>query len=540
MKTLTDRIKEIVEGQDLIFLRATDPEANIEVDQIDLSLGKAIVLFNTLPAVQVVASPLSGYTYREMPINIQVLKIDELDSTTYAGDTLRQECGEIAEKLYDLISRDDAIDLDPAVPLDGYDSNYSDQVRIYDKILTGVELTFTLPMTRRSFFCGGTLLEDYVLSHFQPGVNGHVDILSEEQSLPVMLISKLDLNGVDRSAEILGLVGKVMTITDAGGVTNSYKFTAAPIDAGNTYIFDGDQSMIARVVFTEKFNLPDAQPGNIAATFSYKSAPNFAAPALTATPVSDTEILLSWDGDTPGGWNLYDSALELIASVPGSTHTYLLSGLLPSTLYQNFHVFGTSSDNATPKSNYADAETDTPVIPPPPIPWEYPQDFIDSGNYFRANNEMVIFQEGETGNAVVQAGNYQGFQFMTQQTNGAFGADFYKNGVREFGIRVETTGDISLIHPGGTDTFLDVSFPWDSTFTRAHYWVIYEARFIAAGQIKFTAYYMPPNYYPSRAGVFEKDLGTYATAETGFDMRVYASQTNRQTYLLNYLKNYIP
>lgn len=129
-----------------MYLRATDLDANISVDGIDLS-GKTIVLFNNLPEV-VNAVSQSGAVTRAWPIEIKVLQLALLDDTTKQSDVIRDVCLEIADEIWDKV----AVHQDIPDAFE-YGINFLNDLKIYDKTMTGCSLTFVLNTQRTSYKC---------------------------------------------------------------------------------------------------------------------------------------------------------------------------------------------------------------------------------------------------------------------------------------------------------------------------------------------------------------------------------------------------
>ena len=130
----------IAEG---FYLRATSGEANIELDQIDLE-GKIVVIYNNLPEL---TSPIgqSGYVEQLWPVEIQVLKLADFDDNDVNGDTLRADCLRVANYIVDRLPRSGGS------YLDSYDVSFLEEVKLYDKTLTGCRLAFEYPIARETY-----------------------------------------------------------------------------------------------------------------------------------------------------------------------------------------------------------------------------------------------------------------------------------------------------------------------------------------------------------------------------------------------------
>jgi len=129
-----------------LYLRATDIDANISVDNVDLS-GKTVTLFNNLPEVPHLVSG-SGAVTRQWPIEIKVLQLANLDDTTPQSDVIRDACLAIADEIWDKVTAHQ--DLPNSFE---YAINFLNDVKIYDKTMTGCTLTFILNTVRTSYKC---------------------------------------------------------------------------------------------------------------------------------------------------------------------------------------------------------------------------------------------------------------------------------------------------------------------------------------------------------------------------------------------------
>ena len=134
---------------DLLILRATDAEANVSVDDIDLSTAN-IAIYNNRPETSAVAGDISGLAEVEWPIQIHVIGLAELDDNDADSDVIADPLYTIAEQLFDRITN--TAGLTPQQSLltfaDNYTIDLGQPVKLYDKILTGVTLGFSVYYSR--------------------------------------------------------------------------------------------------------------------------------------------------------------------------------------------------------------------------------------------------------------------------------------------------------------------------------------------------------------------------------------------------------
>ncbi len=131
---------------DSIYLRATDTQANIEVDELDL-VDKVAILYNNLPTVKHAAS--AGGVVRRWPVEVKILKLAQVDDDDTNGDTIRGELLPYADLIFDAILKDSRVSL-ADVPT-SYDIDFLDVVRIYDNVMTGLTIKFNISIQRANF-----------------------------------------------------------------------------------------------------------------------------------------------------------------------------------------------------------------------------------------------------------------------------------------------------------------------------------------------------------------------------------------------------
>ena len=131
---------------DAVYLRATDNDANVSIDNIDLN-GKTIVLFNNLPEVTYNVTR-SGYMLQQFPVEIRVLRLAAIDDTTVDSDAIRDACSAVCDNIFDKITKHqtmpDAFE---------YSVTFLGEVNIYDKVMTGARLSFVFHSDRTKFNC---------------------------------------------------------------------------------------------------------------------------------------------------------------------------------------------------------------------------------------------------------------------------------------------------------------------------------------------------------------------------------------------------
>lgn len=130
-----------------VYMRATDVQANIGIEEIDLALDdKVLVLYSDLPTVK---HTVTAGIQRQWPVEIKLLKLDEVDGDTVDGDALRAELIPAADLLFD------ALLLAPEISQNTFPTSYEldflNFVKIYDDVLTGITLKFIMYFDRNKF-----------------------------------------------------------------------------------------------------------------------------------------------------------------------------------------------------------------------------------------------------------------------------------------------------------------------------------------------------------------------------------------------------
>ena len=144
MVSISGLIESLVNAlPDAVYLRATDYDANIEVDNIDLA-GKTIYIYNNLPiinlSVGIAITP-------QWPVNIKLLQLVDQDANTRDKDLIRESMVKPAQELLSAILRD-PISNQAVLPPSATIEFLNDE---FDKTLTGVNLQFDIQLNQ--FLC---------------------------------------------------------------------------------------------------------------------------------------------------------------------------------------------------------------------------------------------------------------------------------------------------------------------------------------------------------------------------------------------------
>ena len=149
MENISTILKETIRKlPNASYLRATDDDANVEIEKIDIK-GKTIFIYRNLPTV---TNPIQagGLVQSNYPTEIDVLQLADLDDNTKDGDDIRASCKTMADRLMDHLK----IRTDSVTPIPSYQIVFTESVQVKDSLLTGCVLRFNWIFDRTSYDCG--------------------------------------------------------------------------------------------------------------------------------------------------------------------------------------------------------------------------------------------------------------------------------------------------------------------------------------------------------------------------------------------------
>ncbi len=137
---------------DLTYIRATENEANVDLDQQDTFKDFAIQIDQTI--INVVQSEFGNYAYREFPIEILFISANlTTDDKLQEVDEWIDAMEEKADTFYDKLIQSDIVDKN--VPLPGYQLDRLSGYKRFDTVLSGVQFTMDVPIPRLKYYCNG-------------------------------------------------------------------------------------------------------------------------------------------------------------------------------------------------------------------------------------------------------------------------------------------------------------------------------------------------------------------------------------------------
>jgi len=133
---VSELLKRIAEEElEMLYLRATDYDANVRIEDIDLQ-GLPIMIYNNLLEVNYEALASTIATY---PLEIRFLKLGYFDNDTEDADYIINRCRTLAEKCAKLLAGEEFI-----IPAEDFSIDALTTFEIYDEIMTGVTLSYEL------------------------------------------------------------------------------------------------------------------------------------------------------------------------------------------------------------------------------------------------------------------------------------------------------------------------------------------------------------------------------------------------------------
>jgi len=149
MANISEILKTAVQKlPNALFLRATDEDANIEIENISIA-GRTVFIYHNLPRVTNNIQD-GGLVQENWPTEIDVLQLADFDDNTRDSDEIREACKVMSDRLMDQLK----IRTDSVTPMSGYETSFSEAVKVHDVILTGLRLRFNWIFDREEYYCG--------------------------------------------------------------------------------------------------------------------------------------------------------------------------------------------------------------------------------------------------------------------------------------------------------------------------------------------------------------------------------------------------
>ncbi len=148
--TLRNEIELICSILDLIYIRATEDQANIEIGQIDTFYPLAIHIDRT--TILGTPAEFGNYVYKEIPTEILFLmKNPNMDEYLKDVDTIVDNMEKVADSFYDKLIQSSV--MDSLAPLPGYETERLAGYKRFDTVMSGVQFNMDVPISRTQYYC---------------------------------------------------------------------------------------------------------------------------------------------------------------------------------------------------------------------------------------------------------------------------------------------------------------------------------------------------------------------------------------------------
>ena len=152
IKTLNNEIKSILESMNLKYIRATEDQANIEIDQQDLFQDLAVQIDQT--TISATPAEFGNYVYYEVPVEILFISKNSYQDETLAEvDDIIDNMQVQADTFYDKIIQSPLFDTNVILP--GYEMERLNAYKRFNATLSGVLFTMDIPISRKTYYCNG-------------------------------------------------------------------------------------------------------------------------------------------------------------------------------------------------------------------------------------------------------------------------------------------------------------------------------------------------------------------------------------------------
>jgi hypothetical protein len=151
MNTIGNKIQEIIEGQGLNFFRSVNiNDLNQQVGTIDVANGLGV--YTNLPEINTKTFGMTNAMLMEYTVEVYYLKLNnEVDDLGFAIDDILNELLPLAHGMIDQFNQSGIVA--PSNFIDGYQLTAVETLKFTKEVLTGWQLSFTVPLYRKDFTC---------------------------------------------------------------------------------------------------------------------------------------------------------------------------------------------------------------------------------------------------------------------------------------------------------------------------------------------------------------------------------------------------
>ena len=160
MNAIESLLKTIIEDQGLLYFRSVNiNDLNEQVGNVDISQGVGV--YSSLPVIDYTTYGMSSQVLMNYEIEVYYLKLNqETDDKGEAIDVLLNELYPMASQLYDRIKASGIVA--KGTFIDGYSLTATDTLKMTKEVLTGWQVTMTIPIFRNNFYCFERIIDDLI------------------------------------------------------------------------------------------------------------------------------------------------------------------------------------------------------------------------------------------------------------------------------------------------------------------------------------------------------------------------------------------
>ena len=151
MNTIESVIKQIIEAQGYLYFRSINiNDLNEQVGNIDVSQG--IGVYSSLPSIEYSTFASNSNVLMAYDITVYYLKLNpETDDKGDVIDDILNDLYPDASQFFDYMKQSGIIP--PGQYIESYSLKATDTLKMTKEVLTGWELTMTIPLYRKDFIC---------------------------------------------------------------------------------------------------------------------------------------------------------------------------------------------------------------------------------------------------------------------------------------------------------------------------------------------------------------------------------------------------
>lgn len=151
MSVVVDKVKEVIQGMGLTYLRVTS-EADLNQTLTTIDTSNSLGVLGNIPSIENTIAPRTGLTLIETSIEVFFLEKNiTADDKGEVIDGLLDTAEDNARKFFDIIKQDPITS--PTQTIESYTLDGVDSFELTDEIVTGWKLSVTIPTDQSVYDC---------------------------------------------------------------------------------------------------------------------------------------------------------------------------------------------------------------------------------------------------------------------------------------------------------------------------------------------------------------------------------------------------